>query len=179
MPKIKIVPTSLLRLNQSGITVVELLVVVSIIAVLSGILVPSFTRYSESQNLRQAREKIKSDLRTAQNNAMTGSLSTTVDYWGVKFTNNNGTYSLFNSTNTTCSSVNIVSTFAPLAGGVVLRGNYPNGGCVFFSENIGDAFFSDTSEIMVGYSGSSGNSCLGLTVNSAGLIRDSATVACP
>jgi prepilin-type N-terminal cleavage/methylation domain-containing protein len=88
---------------SNGFTLVEIIVVVSIIAIISGGIVPSFFRYIDNQNLKQAKEQLKSDLRTIQNRALTGALSDyvfyvggkkePVRYWVVYFQNNSGTYS--------------------------------------------------------------------------------------
>ena len=88
---------------SNGFTLVEIIVVVSIIAIISGGIVPSFFRYIDNQNLKQAKEQLKSDLRTVQNRALTGALSDyvfyvggkkePVRYWVVYFQNNSGTYS--------------------------------------------------------------------------------------
>jgi prepilin-type N-terminal cleavage/methylation domain-containing protein len=88
---------------SNGFTLVEIIIVVSIIAIISGGIVPSFFRYIDNQNLKQAKEQLKSDLRTIQNRALTGALSDyvfyvggkkePVRYWVVYFQNNSGTYS--------------------------------------------------------------------------------------
>jgi prepilin-type N-terminal cleavage/methylation domain-containing protein len=101
---------------SNGFTLVEIIVVVSIIAIISGGIVPSFFRYIDNQNLKQAKEQLRSDLRTIQNRALTGALSDYMfdmgfeggpdepaKYWGVYFQNGNGTYSSFiTSRNSSC-----------------------------------------------------------------------------
>jgi len=98
---------------SNGFTLVEIIVVVSIIAIISGGIVPSFFRYIDNQNLKQAKEQLKSDLRTIQNRALTGALSDYVfdiggakepaKYWAVYFQNDNGTYSVsITSRNSVC-----------------------------------------------------------------------------
>ena len=89
---------------SNGFTLVEIIIVVSIIAIISGGIVPSFFRYIDNQNLKQAKEQLKSDLRTIQNRALTGALSDyvfdtgeekePVGYWAVYFQDNSGTYSV-------------------------------------------------------------------------------------
>ncbi|HOD01261.1 MAG TPA: prepilin-type N-terminal cleavage/methylation domain-containing protein [bacterium] len=86
-----------------GFTLIEIIVVVSIIAIISGGIIPSFFGYVENQNLKQAKEQLKSDLRTVQNRALTGALSDYVfdvggakepaGYWVVYFQNDSGAYS--------------------------------------------------------------------------------------
>ena len=58
--------------NFKGFTLIELLIVVTIMAVLTGALIPSFSKYIDNQNVRQALEQVKDDLRNTQNNALTG-----------------------------------------------------------------------------------------------------------
>ena len=163
--------------NTKGFTLIEMLIAVSLIALLSGILIPSFTRYSASQNLRQAREKLKSDLRTAQNNAMTGANSTTVDYWGIRFSPDSGTYALFRSTDTSdCGTVDVVrTTMGALPNGTVTLFSITGNQCIYFAESTGDA--SGQTAINVGYA-SSGD-CIQVDVASNGLITSSDIQTCP
>lgn len=163
--------------NHNGFTLIEMLIAISIIALLTGILVPSFTRYSKTQNLRQAREKLKSDLRTAQNNAMTGANSTTVDYWGIMFLEGSTTYSLFRSVNTSdCSAVDIVrTTMGALPNSIETLFGVAGNQCVYFAESTGDA--SGTTNINVGYS--SPDECIQVDVAANGLITSSDITTCP
>jgi prepilin-type N-terminal cleavage/methylation domain-containing protein len=79
-------------------TLIELLMVVSIITILAGATIPSFTGYLKGQTLKNAKEQFKNDLRSIQNKSLTGSLSdqnivgggvnspgSPVRYWIVKF----------------------------------------------------------------------------------------------
>ena len=165
--------------NNSGFTLVELLMVVSIIAILSGFLIPGFSNYIDSQNLLQGMELVKSDLRTAQNKALTGVGSATgAAFWGVKITGNNASdYLFFNSQGSSSDDCNNVSQASPgaqtsenLPGGVVVRD--AAGVCVFFSVRNGDATMvnnggSDT--LQVAYPDD--EACYGVQINSAGMIR--------
>lgn len=160
-----------------GFTLVEILLVVSIIAVLSAFLIPSFSNYTESQSIRQGTEILKSDLRTAQNKALTGvnSVSGNANYWGVKISSDNeSSYEFFYSTsNTSCDAVNITvsSTSKNLPGNVAVRGE--GGVCVFFDRRNGDANFVGQADnkLHVGMSsGSIENACEGVEVNSAGMM---------
>lgn len=96
-----------------GFTIIELLISMSIIAIIAGGIIPTFSSYIRNQNLKQAQEQLKSDLRTVQNRALTGSLSNQtvssdddyIQYWGVRFvaTSGSGTEMVsFVSTGTSC-----------------------------------------------------------------------------
>src|SRR3989339_1397940 len=77
--------------RSSGFTLIELLIVVTIIVLVTGAAIPSFAGYVRNQTIIQATEQLKSDLRTAQNKAMTGASSTELisgnpaRFWGVRF----------------------------------------------------------------------------------------------
>lgn len=72
-----------------GFTLLELLVVISIMAVLTIIAVPSFNEYSRNQKLNDAASQLQSILRQTQNNAQTGTVCNTLGeahratYWRV------------------------------------------------------------------------------------------------
>jgi len=71
--------------KNKGFSFVELLIVVSLITLISGAALPGFNSYIKSQNLKQAAEQVASDLRTVQNKALGGVLSSdsSVVYWGA------------------------------------------------------------------------------------------------
>lgn len=157
--------------KNKGFTLIELLIVISIISLVTGLVVPLFTRYSESQSLRQAQEKLKSDLRTAQNNAMTGANSTTVEYWGIKFTDDGTSYALFNSnTNSDCAAADIVIVRPSM--GLIQAGIQTKltttPVCVWFSELTGER--TGPSSISIGYPGATGTECRRIDLSPVGLI---------
>lgn len=162
--------------QNKGFTLVELLLVVALIAVLSSFLIPGFSNYIDSQNIRQGQELLKSDLRTAQNKALTGVSSSVagVSYWGLKIPSQNAAkYSFFKSSeadSSACNNAVLEETSKPLPGGVVVI-DAP-GACVFFSLRNGDAtvvnIAGDT--ISIGYAGET--ACAGVQVNTAGMIRE-------
>lgn len=161
--------------SRNGFTLVELLLVVALIAVLSSFLIPGFSTYIDVQNIRQAQELVKSDLRTVQNNALTGvgTSSSTTAYWGLKISSQNAnTYGFFRAAtadSSSCGSASIEQNGANLPGKVVIRDG--SGGCIFFSIRNGDATIVNlpNGDIKVGYAGSA--ACDGVEVNSAGMIR--------
>lgn len=62
--------------SRSGFTLVELIVAVSILMVSLAVVVPTFTGYQRTQDVREAREIIKSALAQAKARALAGVLST-------------------------------------------------------------------------------------------------------
>lgn len=75
--------------NPKGFTLIELLVVIAIIAVLVGILLPQFSNYNRYQALQSSASQLQSNLRLAQNNALSGVEclpGTKAADWHLKFT---------------------------------------------------------------------------------------------
>lgn len=162
---------------NKGFTLVEILLVVSIIAILSAFLIPGFSNYTKSQNVRQGMEILKSDLRTAQNKALTGvnSVSNGADYWGIKIPSDDASnYQFFYSTvNSSCADADITfsSTSKTLPGGTSVLGE--GGVCVFFSRKNGDANFVGQADnkLHVGLSSDGVDAaCKGIQVNSVGMM---------
>lgn len=181
---------------MQGFTLIELLVVVSLIAILTGFLVPGFNTYSENQSRTQAQEQVKSDLRSVQNNALSGVGSDgTYTHWGIRFYDNAKNYSYFKATGTNYSA-NCLNTTEPVTNGSNLPRNIliRNGPiCVFFSYENGDVTFNDGSGAADGFQCNNANptncvitvgfsdntSCEAIELNTAGLIRArSAEVSC-
>ena len=149
--------------------------------------------YLKNQNIKQAQEQIKSDLRTAQNKALTGtgSSDTTINYWGVYFQPNQSSYTFFTSSvNTACPPAVVTNTTtSDTIYGSVLTKNTSGNKCMFFSLANGDAtYFRGTLNtscslttgdcyIPVGYSDTVSN-CFGVGINSAGLIKNLSNLQC-
>lgn len=146
------------RSVNKGFTLVELMIVVGILAIVSGIMIPSFSTYTRNQTLKQAQENLKSDLRSAQNKALTGTGSDTlingnpVLYWAIYFTDATGsdtTYRFYLTTSGSCTagvelqqtvnfpaSISIKSTLRGAPPGVSSPGYH----CLLFSLEDGSVF---------------------------------------
>lgn len=167
------------KVLNPGFTLIELLISISIITIITGASLPSFNNYINNQNTKQSQEKVKDDLRTVQNRALNGQdalvelSSTKVEYWGIEYVQDSGTYTYFISVDTsTCGASATRQDFRvsdPLPAGNVVRSA---SGCVFFSFDNADASFnpSAAATIIVGpASGSTG--CKRVTVSASGLIQ--------
>ena len=142
-------------------------------------MIPGFSNYITTQNIRQAQESLKSDLRTVQNKALTGVSSSdpTVSYWGLKVLSQNvSSYVFFKSSTNdggACDAINAANANEigdKLPGDVVVID--ANGACVFFSLRNGDATIVNlggSDIIPIGYAGEA--PCHGVQINSAGIIR--------
>ncbi|HAI62801.1 MAG: Type IV pilus transmembrane protein FimT [candidate division WWE3 bacterium GW2011_GWF2_41_45] len=104
---------------NKGFTLVELMIVVSILAIVSGIMIPSFSSYTRNQTLKQAQENLKSDLRSLQNRALTGTGSDMLlnglpaKYWAVSYSSTPGyntTYSFYLTSTGVCSTTDPASS---------------------------------------------------------------------
>ena len=167
--------------NSRGFTIIELLVTMSIITIIAGGIIPTFSSYIKNQNLKQAQEQLKSDLRTVQNRALTGALSNEdipngsgnlVKYWGVLFPSESGaSMSVFVSTNETC---NIAMSNVEKQNDFNLPNDVmyfvDNSGCIFFNMKNGDITDTiGTDAIRLKFK-SSDPDALPVNFNSAGLI---------
>src|SRR3989338_1168439 len=162
-----------------GFTLVELLISVSIILILSGILIPSFSGYLNNQNVLQGAEQLKSDLRTVQNKALTRvGADTEAKYWGLKIASDSANkYYFFNSTNNAqadCDSGSTSTASVKLPGDVIIR-NCGTSFCVFFNMVNGDVNMvkpagTGSNRISLGYP-NSGSNCRAVEVNSVGMMK--------
>lgn len=82
------------KLNK-GFSLIELLIAISLITVLAGFAIPSFSEFNRRQILKQAASQIVSDIRTMQNNANSGVGGR---IWGITFTTGEDSYYLFKCT---------------------------------------------------------------------------------
>jgi len=175
--------------SQKGFTLIELLIVISLIIIITGAVVPSYNTYIDNQNVKQAQEMVKDDLRTVQNKALNGELAQTelpnpgddkVEYWGIEFVQNSPNYTYFISVDTTtCGGGGTREdqrTSNILPGESVIRS--PDG-CVFFSFSNGDIVSTlNSDKVTVGPDNGEATGCRRLNVSSNGLIQLEAGGTC-
>lgn len=162
---------------QQGFTLLELLISISIIAVISGSLIPGFSTYSRNQNLRQAQEQVKSDLRTVQNFALTGTESAdNLEFWGLSFIQGSGRYEFFTAqTASDCVGDPGYTSYKQseiLPAGIVVRSASE---CVYFRFSDGGSPADDS--VRIGYP-SPATDCADVNIDSGGLITTGAAVGC-
>ncbi|HSX39429.1 MAG TPA: type II secretion system protein [Candidatus Saccharimonadales bacterium] len=173
--------------KTTGFTLIELLVVVSLIAIITGAIVPTFSAYIQNQNVRQAQEQIKSDLRTVENRALTGygNSSGTIQYWGLLIRQDNATsYYYFSSATNDLAACNAASTAEKsntIPGSVVIRNGVASNWCIFFSLLNGDvsvikAGYSSGAFPVISVGSQTGTNCGYVSLNSAGLITKTSAV---
>lgn len=89
-------PKRLTILDSPGFTLIELMISISIIAILTIAAIPSFSDFSKSQNLTQTFKTLKSDLRIAQSHSLSGVTSAgNSKAWGVYLVQDAQTYTIF------------------------------------------------------------------------------------
>lgn len=180
-----------LRKNQHGFTLVELLVVVVVITIITGIGVPSFSSYLNRQSIRQASEQVKDDLRTIQNRAIAGTgFEEGYTYWGIYFTDEENRYETFATDIASPNSCPPSTSYQNKDSKSMLNDIRVKNGtaCVYFSMENADAVFykggvqscTDSGQclITVGYDDSTGNNCDGVYVNNYGRIWSGADQTC-
>lgn len=80
--------------EAKGFTLVELLAVVAIIGLLTGIGIPAFNAFNRRQTLTQATKNLKTDLRAVQNRAVSGVEG---KRWGIHLTDESNQYEIFST----------------------------------------------------------------------------------
>ena len=89
---------SIVHFQFSAFTLIELMISISIIAILTIAAIPSFTGFSKSQALTQAFKTLKSDLRIAQSRSISGATTgtpATAKAWGIHFVDDTAQYQIF------------------------------------------------------------------------------------
>lgn len=164
-------------LSTKGFTLVELIIVVSIIAIMTSAIVPSFSNYTKGQIIKQAQEQVVNDLANVQNRALAGNqgtLGASTKYWGISFEHGSGTYEYVSTTNSLCTgAITEKKVVLPENVTIHIAGAVPTEKlCVPFSLANGD---SPGSTVRVKNSAA----CRAVTINSAGLIQKTSDVTCP
>jgi prepilin-type N-terminal cleavage/methylation domain-containing protein len=180
--------------NRDGFTLIELLLVVSIIAIITGGIVPAFSTYMQDQDLTQAQEQLKNDLRSVQNRALTGAMSESevgsnrVRFWGVQFSSLSASYDYFiTDDDSSCPPAEMeVQGAYSLPGGMVIRevtfGDADLDGCIFFSFLNGDMSAVNMTAgggyVPIVTGEPLGFECRRIELNASGLIRSSLNEVC-
>ncbi len=167
----------MLRSAQAGFTLLELMVVIAIIATITGMAIPSFNNYITNQNLRQAQDQIKSDIRGVQIRALNGVKQnlTSPTYWGIAFRKETGRYSYF-ATDLAASGLGnlcttVIGTMSSYEQSEALPANIQvmdDDICIFFSFEDGDAVCRSSSEVNLRYP--SGGTTYKVAVNRVGTV---------
>lgn len=172
--------------KNSGFTLLELMIVVAIVAAVTGFTVPNFSNYVEQQNLRQSQDQIKSDLMTTQLQALNSVKESVADptYWGVFFEAGETKYAylvtnvaageLANLCSTTLGSA--AWTNADKSESLPADIEIKNDVCVFYSFENGNATTVLGTSVVFGYP--SETTCFSVSVNEAGAITESTGVSC-
>ena len=122
-------------INNKGISLIEILIVVGIISIISTIVIPSLSRFHDQQALRNTTEDVISLLNEARNNTISSKNSTT---YGIHFQSDK--VILFTGSSFTISSsnkqINLDSVIIiPSVGGINLNGR---GSDIIFDRITGD-----------------------------------------
>lgn len=165
-------------LPRAGFTLLELLIVISIITVISAAAIPGFSGYVRTQNLKQSMEQVKSDLRTAQIRALAGSFADdeNVSYWSVNFVTNRNYFEIYTYDHEENEDHEVPrGESESLVSDIVIR-NADEGRILFLIPN-GDAYASagvpcsndgSNCKIVLGPEDIGGDRCAAVWVNSAG-----------
>lgn len=168
-------------------TLFELIIVITMVVILSAAILPSFSNYINDQNVRQAGEQVRSDIRSAQNKALTGGASdelingvTKPLYWVIRFVDDTSTYHFYTAaTQDMCSSPtssNSIdqgpSTSLP-GNSVIALSSSPT--CVFINFANGGAI----SQQNIYLKSSSSQLCVRVTIETSGLVTLTQGGTCP
>ena len=85
----------------SGFTLIEILIVISILGILMAAAIPTFNSYNKNQILAQSLKNIRTDVRTVQNFSISGADG---KVWGVHLSSGSATYYIFKCTPGTLNS---------------------------------------------------------------------------
>ncbi len=122
--------------NFSAFTLVELMISISIIAILTVAAIPSFSGFSKSQAMAQGFKSLESDLRIAQSRSLSGATApagATVapKAWGINFTDGASSYIIF-----TCTPAQIPTDYTHYRYGDITRCDSSPYKTVLFSSSV-------------------------------------------
>ena len=176
-----VLPVSL----RKSFTLVELIIVVAIIIVITGAIVPSFNTYIKNQNVKQAQEFLRNELRNVQNKAINGTLSTSliggnqIKYWGMRlFADRLEVFTAATLNQTACNDYasNSQGSVNLPAGMSISSPPSDNNPCIFFSMTDGSISTSRTgctisnTSCFASVTATDGTRSRSVSINGAGLI---------
>lgn len=172
-------------IKSAGFTLIELLITVSVVALISGLLIPNLGGYTKTQKLKQAQSQILADVRLARSRALANTnYEPGAQYWVVTLTAASNTYTLATTSATSlpeaCETTTLRAT-KQFPKGIVSR--YST--CVLYAfKNAGASFYYygttpvTPKSLTVDYLGSSSTSCYGVRLNEAGSVYGDNNVPC-
>lgn len=173
---------------QKGFTLIELMVVIGVIALISGLAIPNFTNYIDKQTQDQAESLIRTDLRFMVSRALNGSgyISDDADGWWVIDFDAGNNYLEYYRANQDADNgyagdvgavpCNQMFSNRYVAGGVSKSEIYPGDiinrttGCFYISFDNGDVANNGSQYIVLSPPGATGN-YNGYTLNDGGGIE--------
>lgn len=129
--------------NRNGFTLVEVLVVVTILMIISATVLPTFSSYIQKQNLNQSVENLLSDIRSMENKAISGvpnANGVSAPYWGIYMPAGSNTYTVFSTLteHTSCT----VSVLPEHTGKLTQGATFANTYCIYISTKNGALYYT-------------------------------------
>lgn len=173
---------------HNAFTLIELLIVISLIIMMTGVLLPGFSNYIDNQNTRQAAKFVQDYFRTVQNKALSGEnilqqdgAGDTVLYWGVKADRDSGVLTEFVSVNNSSSCSQAPERLLESVSSKIPGNNLilSSSRCIYFDFKAADTTSVVGNTIIIGPEDATGNICRSIVVNTNGRIDIAAGVGCP
>lgn len=117
--------------DQKGFSLVEIIVVVSILAIVSAIAIPSLIRYVSNSNLKSAARDVASDILNLRERSIAENRMYKIS---ISVADNNYTIDQCNATGSSCAAYTAIETKSPTAfgTGITITGNTYTGNAITF-----------------------------------------------